>query len=406
MWGALVSLALAGALMSCGARTGVTAASDAATTCRALPFGESVVVGVAVAALPTRADIAFVIDTSDSEGEGPAALAHDLRMEIIPRVRARVSDARFAVAAYRDFPVLPFGGPDDKPFALKARFDESDEMAEAALGTLLTDAGGDDPEATVEGLYQTVSGAGLTGTYEGLVREWIAVPPSCPPGCFGAVCFRDDALRIVVLFADNRFHDGPRRSEPYLPLLAGSLPATYDDTIALLRERNVRVVGIFTGFDSARSADLAQVVRDTETFDAAGEPVLFAAARRIGELGIVVDEGVGAVVDALAPDVTAFAVDPDPGDDIDAAELVADIIPLTADPSSGVRAVDVAGRRFLGVRRETVLSFRVLLRNEHVVSLASPRPLRVEIVLRGETGLDLGRALIEFVVPASDGTCG
>jgi len=208
----------------------------------------------------------------------------------------------------------------------------------------------------------------------------------------------------VVLFADSRFHNGPGNSEPYLPLLTGSFPATYEDTLALYREREVRVVGIFRNLDSTDNVQLARVVREAEPDEGVRTRGVIVAPNPTTLLAALVIGGIEELLDSLAPDLSAFAVDPDPSDGIDVRAVVAEIVPLSAQPPSGVGALDIVRSRFVDVQSGTELTFRVVLRNDAIPAGDLPRTFQVEIALRNESGVSYGSTRIDFTVPARDGT--
>ena len=102
-----------------------------------------------------------------------------------------------------------------------------------------------------------------------------------------------------------------------------------------------------------------------------------------------------------------LVVDVDRSDRVDASALVEAVVPVRAEPASGIESIDVSAGAFLGVRAGTRLEFSVRLRNDLVEPTNEPQRFEVEIVFRADGRNRIGSVRLEVVVPSLDGTgCG
>ena len=229
------------------------------------------------------------------------------------------------------------------------------------------------------------------------------MPPQrgCPPGTFGYPCFRAAGTRIILLFTDAEFHNGPGGSNPYNMPLIRPAPATYEQAVGALRDIGAKVLGLYSGGLVADRAltDLESIARDTGAVTAGGEPIVV----DIGAAGENLDTGVIDVVRTLVEDVpididalaedTAF-------DDIDARVFVESIRTLGATPASGAEDL---GDRYAQVLPGTRVRFRVGLRNELFEREVEPQFYFLRVVLRGDGVTRLRETAVKIVVPSIDG---
>lgn len=412
-WGSLlVSGLLLASLAGCGAKTGLDvpdAAVDANIDARSVDAGVPLDADIpCIELLPDagpvelpldtevrvgRADVVFLVDTTGSMDQEIEQIKANLRDRLAPGIRETIEDARLGVATFADFPVAPCGDPGDVPFALNLPVTDDVARVQAAVSAIRTAQGRDPPESQVEGLYQLATGEGR-GSF---------VPPSfgCPSGGFGYPCFRDDALPVVLLFTDASFHNGPGGSHPYecpLPVR----PATYQQAVDALNARGVRVMGLYSGVGEGRG-DLEAIARDTGALDE-GAPIVF----DIGESGSRLSEGVIQSIRTLASvielDIDLVLIDPVPGDGVDPRAFVERVVPLRADPMSGVGEIDTAAGVFRRVRTGTSVVFQLVLRNDAVAPGRGPQRFLLELVFRGDGRQRLDSRTIEIVVPGLDGS--
>jgi hypothetical protein len=159
--------------------------------------GESVTISktLDVPDIPPKLDLYLLEDETASFGDDIATL-QTLAPQIFDDVRILVSDSRFGVGGFRDFPFDPWGSEGD--WAYRRVQDMTADRATFVNGVnALTAGGGNDvPESQYEALYQAATGAGKTySTYN--------LPPGQNPS------FRDDAFKVIVLTTDAPFHTPP-----------------------------------------------------------------------------------------------------------------------------------------------------------------------------------------------------
>lgn len=355
-------------------------------------------VEVALDARTSGADVAFVVDVTGSMSGVIDQLQREIRSVLVPALRDAIPDVRFSVSSFADFAVDPYGSTGDTPYSTRTVMTSDVDTLEAAVGTLVANGGSDGPEAQVEALYQLATGEGRRGFTEYVPRA------SCPAGTFGHVCFREGVLPLVFIFTDITSHNGPGGADPYDPSLLGTTPATYTDAITALRAHGMPVVTFWAGGDLSIAPAALQLARDTEAVDGAGEPLVFGIGRSGTDLVARVLEAVGTVGAGLATDVDVVFSDPTPMDGIDSVALVKDVIPLRAEPASGIDGIDVANARFLGVRGATRVIFRVDVHTDLVPQRATPQEVLLDVHFRGDATSELGVQRLRFVVPAFDGT--
>ena len=340
-----------------------------------------------------RADVVFLVDVTASMDQEIEQIKDNLRDRLAPGIRDTIRDARLGVATFADFPVPNCGDPGDLPFVLNLPVTDDVARVQAAVSAIETAQGRDSPEAQVEGLYQIATGEGR-GSF---------VPPSfgCPSGGFGYPCFRDDALPVVLLFTDAPFHNGPGGSEPYdCPLSVE--PARYDEAVDALVARDIRVMGLYSGGGDGRS-DLEAIARDTGAVSG-GVPIVFDIGESGSRLTESVIESIRTLASVIELDIDLVLVDPVPGDVVDPTQFVDQVIPLRAEPMSGVGEIDTAAGVFRRVRTGTRVVFQLVLRNDVVAPGVGPQRFLLELVFRGDRRQRLDTRTIEIVVPGLDGS--
>ncbi len=398
-WSAIVGATLL--MVGCGAKSDLpeptlTAIGDAGPTplppdaCVDLPYMDPAhEVQVSFVARIDTADVLFLVDTTGSMSDEIDRIQSTLRESLVPALAQRIPDVHLSVAELADFPAGIYGERGDVPFELLQASTGDTAAVQRAIDRLPASLGSDEPEAQVEALYQSATGTGR-GSY---------IPPAhCPPGTVGYPCFRPSGARIILLFTDASFHNGPGGTHPYDPELLTA--ATYPQTIGALRGIGAKVLGLFSGFaDTEAAADIRLVVRDTGAVAADGTPIVI----DIGAHGELLDTGVVEAVRTLVEEVPIDidAVTEDwAGDDFDATAFVEGIETLRAEPPGG--ATD-AGNRFIGVHPGTRVSFRLRLRNDLIASRDAPMVFNLWVVLRGDGVTRLSRTLVEIVIPGQRG---
>lgn len=336
------------------------------------------------------ADVLFLVDTTGSMLDEIEQIRRTLRDTLAPALVETIGDVSIGVASLADFPVGMYGSSDDVPFLLLTESTTDIGAVQNALDRLPNSAGADGPESQTEALYQAATGEGI-GRY---------VPrASCSGGRVGYPCFRADGSRIILLFTDAPFHNGPGLSNPYGGDVVPT-PHTYAEAMNAMRGIGGKVLGLFSGgSDDEALRDLNAIARDTGAVTPDGEPIVFdigADARRL-DVGVV--ESVRTLVEEVPIDIDILAEDV-PDDDFDALAFVRALETVRAVPRSG--AVD-RGDRFDEVLPGTRVVFRVLLQNELFPRGPDPQFYYLQIVLRGDGVTRLQTTTTKIVIPSNEG---
>ncbi|MFK8003502.1 MAG: hypothetical protein AB8H86_28280 [Polyangiales bacterium] len=338
------------------------------------------------------ADVLFLVDVTGSMLDEIRQIQASLREVIVPGLIAEIPDVSLSVAEFADFPVLPYGAETDEPFRIRQPSTTDIGAVQRGVGRLAERSGGDPPESHVEALWQAATGRGIPGE----------LPPAmCANGEVGYPCFRENGSRIILLFTDAEFHNGPGGSQMYAPGSLRPPPATYEQTVGALRTIGARVLGLYSGgFGGDALRDLRSIATDTGAVTPDGQPIVF----DIGQLGEDLGEGVIDVVRTLVQDVLLdvdAVVEDAPFDGVDATEFVVGVETLGARPRDG--ASDL-GDRYVDVQPGTEVAFRFILDNTRFEPGPVPVSYFLTIVLRGDGVTRLRETLVEIVIPAIDGT--
>jgi hypothetical protein len=341
------------------------------------------------------ADVLFLVDTTGSMTEEIDQISRTLREILVPQMAETIGDVRFSVASVADFYVegAGYGGDRDVPFQLVQPSTDNVSAVQTAIERLPMSNGADGPESQTEALYQAATGNGI-GRF---------VPPArCPEGTVGAPCFRADGSRIILLFTDAEFHNGPGGSNPYGTDVSPT-PHTYAEAVNELRAIGAKVLGLFSGgSDPAALRDLQTVARDSGAVSPSGEPVVFDIGSDGRNLDTGVIDAVETLVDEVPIDIDVLVEDVE-GDPFDATMFVEEVVALRAVPRDG--AVN-RGDRFDGVRPGTRVTFSILLQNDLLPPAMEARSYLMRIVLRGDRATRLQTTIVQIVIPGVRGeTC-
>lgn len=411
---ALAAGALGAMLGGCGAKTGLLvpdasrdaspdadAGTDAMIPCIEIPVDGGIVdLPLATEVQVGRADVVLAIDTTASMGQEIEQIRTNLRDRIAPAIQRTIQDAQIGVTTFADFPEGDCGlaTEGDTPFRLVLGVTDDISRVQTALDSVRLNNGRDEPESQVEALYQLATGEGFDGY----------VPPSlgCPSGGIGYPCFRTDALPIVLMFSDASFHNGPSGAYPYsdsCPSVSPT-PHVYSQAVDALVAGGIRVIGLYSGPAGGDGfSHLQSIARDTSAISG-GVPIVFDIGSRGERLSESVIQAIATLAGAVEFDIDTFLVDPDRTDAVDPRDFVEAVIPLRAEPMSGVREIDLVANVFRGVRTGTTVVFRLRLRGGVVAPGVGPQRFLLEVVFRGDGRTRIGSTLIEIVVPGADGT--
>ena len=339
-------------------------------------------------------DVLFLVDTTGSMGDEIARIQSALRDVLAPAMADAIGNVQLSVASIADFPVGTYGAPSDVPFLLLSASTADLDATQRAIDALPASSGLDGPESQTEGLYQAATGEGIGGF----------VPPAhCPSGSVGYACFRSDGARIILLFTDEAFHNGPLGRNAYGSDLSPPGHA-YEEAVAALRGIGAKVIGLFSGGTNRDALrDVTAVARDTGAVQASGEPLVFDIGTRGERLDTSVVDAVEALVDEVPVDVDLLFEDGDEIDEIDATDFVRRVETVRAAPADG--AID-RGDHFDRVMPGTRVTFRVLLANDRFPRGPEPIVVQLRIVFRGDGATRLHSTVVRIVIPgARDERC-
>jgi hypothetical protein len=411
-----LSFALCGAVLGCGAKTGldapdanidaghdagvdanVDAGRDAGPPIRCIPLprmGGPVTAAFSIPATLQIVDVMFVIDATGSMRDEIENVRHGLRDVVIPGVTQAIPDAAFGLAFFGEFPVLPHARPTSgvRPYELRAPITTDVDRLTAAFEGIPTWGNLDDPEADVEALFQVATGAGLP--------PYIEASFGCPSGGSGGACFRADAFRVVLLATDAPMHNGPPGVAPIANYaFTDPAPHQYMDAVSALRGLNVTVIGL-GATDPGRPSPiphLTQLVADVDTHHM---PLVFDIGNAGDQIGQDIVMALETLADAVPLDVSA-EVDDVPGDAIDARTLVSAVRAVSADPMSGVAGI--SGNTFSGVTPGTNLTFEIDVNAAALPPSPMRREVRARVVFRDASRSRVGEEDVLFVIPGDDG---
>jgi hypothetical protein len=379
---------------------GLDAGMDATIPCIILtPDGGPIDLPLETEAELAKADVVFLIDTTASMQDEIDAVRDSLRDRLAPAIDAAIPDAEIGVATFSDFPIDPFGdaGQGDLPFRLHLQVTDDLSRVQAAINGIELGNGRDEPESHIEALFQTATGAGI--------EPFVSPSLGCPSGGDGYVCFRDDALPIILLITDAPFHNGPDGRNAYDSGSISPPPHTYEEALEELRAREVRVIGFHTG-DSEARFDLTRIATDTNAITPSG-PLVFDIGRNGERLGAGVVDAIRQFAEGVEFDIDLVLRDPNPRDGVDVTAFVESVVPVRAIPEDGVESIDVAAGIFRGVQPGTTVIFQLRLVPGAAVPGPMSRRFLLEVLFRGDGRTVLDRRLIEIVIPGEDGAqCG
>lgn len=387
---------------ACGSKTGldvpdVVVLAEPAPPCIELPTDPltNVTIDLSTTAELRRADVFFLIDNTRSmEGEISEIRAR-LRDRLAPAIFEQIPDTHFGVGTVADFPIEPYGEPGDVPYSLIRQLTGDLATVQGAVDLIRLTSGGDIREAQIEAVYQVATGAGL--------GEHIPASFGCPSGGFGGVCFRDDAFPVILLFTDAPMHGGPATGDPYDSRISPA-PHTYVQTIDALRERGIRVLGLWSNVNDFEREDLEAMARDSGGVDTRGAPLVF----NIGSNGERLGTGVAGVLREFARSVIfnigATAVDPTPDDGVNVTRFVESITPLRAEPMASIDRINPTEGTFEGVVSGTRVIFQVTLRGDSVVPGPTAQRFRLQVDFRTGGSTFIGSGEVDLVIPGLDGT--
>jgi len=205
-----------------------------------------------------RADLIIGMDTTGSM-IGEIANLKSTASTIIDEFLLRSKDGAVSVAAYDDYPLLPYGNESlgDRAFYLLHRSMTISTPAGktsviSAINTLTTHNGADTPESGWEMVQQVATGLGSGGDPYGvpLFNPATAPPVSIPEGEetgeVGGVGIRDGSMPILLWISDAPSHNSTVTGNNY-QAIPGVNPANSAQAIASMNNIGGRIIGVMSG---------------------------------------------------------------------------------------------------------------------------------------------------------------
>jgi len=388
------------------------------------------------------ADVFFVTDITGSMSgtlDRVQATVATPGTGLIDRISATIPDAWFGGGYFQDFPFGSYGSGTDEAFGLAIRMTPPARAADvaAAFNALSVSGGADGPESHTEALWQIMTGAG--GTWMGMsgfggggdtymMHRFIG---DCLDSGWGAPCFRDAALPIVVLFTDICAHEGPpgedASCDPYTGISPS--PSVWLDAVAEMNRRGAKFVGINArSFGASCAATvgpdgsspcyfLRRTAEETGSVDLDGNALVYDLPDGGGSASAFADTVVGAI-ETVATRVpldidTAVRDDPSDAEMVDAARFVKRrqpacratppaetcwVAPPEVTHEDAVAFVDES--TFFGVIPGTRVSFRITFQNDFYRGGTTAQVFIAFIDVRtGTAVLDTRQVIV--VVPAN-----
>ena len=389
------------------------------------------------------ADVHFVTDTTGSMGGTLTRVQSTVATPgtgLIDRIVEVIPDAWIGGGQHDDMPFGGYGSGMDEPYILAIRQTPS-AMADAvrtAFNGIGLHFGNDGPESQTECLYQIVTGEGGTWMYAGgggFGGAGTYTMPNyaglCLDSGFGAPCFREAALPIVVHFSDICSHNGPpgedvMSCDAYTGITPE--PHLWTDMIAAMNRRGAKYIGINT--TSTRCATVVgpsgwspcyfmnRTAEDTSTVDLDGNPLVYDLPSGGGSDAAFTDTVIGAI-ETLATRVpldvdTGLRDDPGDPEGIDATRFIRDRRPACrarppTDPcwtaAAGVThdqaVASTDDNTFFGVLPGTRVLFRITFQNDFVMGATTAKVFVAYIDVRGGGSSVLDTRQVYIVVPAA-----
>ena len=380
------------------------------------------------------ADVFFLTDNTGSMGGVLTRVQTTVSTPgtgLIDRIRETIPDAWFGGGAFQDFPFGGYGSSGDQAFRLTIAMTPPERSAEVqtAFASVRAAGGADTPESHSEALYQTVTGEGGTFLYSGapyMLRRYLG---DCLDTGWGAPCFRESALPIIVMFSDVCGHNGPPGESTSCSAYSGFTPEphSWTEAIAAMNTRGAKFVGVATNGNCASTIGpdgtnacyfMRQTALETRSVDLDGNPLAYNLPSSGGTDAVFIDTIVGAIetVATRVPLDVDTALRDDRSDTVDARRFIHRRQPACRatppattcwEAPAGVaheQAVAFTDQStFFGVVPGTRVTFRITFRNDFLEGGREAQVYIAFIDVRGGGNAVLDTRQVFVVVPGSSG---
>lgn len=210
---------------------------------------------------PSPVDLMFLVDTTYSTDRTLDGVRQDLAT-VVKELQTSGLDAHFGVSEFRDYSTNDLGGGEtgDFPYALRRDIGPADASLRAALNSLHSAGGGDEPESQLTALDQSTTGAG----------QWITDVDGHRVHIVRAgqqAGYRSDALKLAIMTTDAPFHKEREYPTPRWSDVVASMNAAGVHQIGLAVQ-TVDTNGHVLGYDSKNDETL--MARDTGAISPTG----------------------------------------------------------------------------------------------------------------------------------------
>ncbi len=393
-----------------------------------------------------KADIIISIDLSGSMSSKIENLKNDISSVIINGVNNKISDAAFGLSTFASWR--------DLPYALNQPITKNVTDVETAVDNLNYPKGGW-YEPVEETLYQLASGAGLSGVTvtvdeqmykkntSGIYEEYSASWPyysnnggaanrdieisaadcNSELGNIGGACFREDALPIFVLIADEPISGHDMEKEYFLSTSNGvtnlySMDGrwvtgeghTLDNAINAMNNINAKFLGIYSDdtsiVDSQGNSitqnpieDFTYISEATGSVDDSNEPFIYEVATDGTGMSNNIVSGIEDLVNSIRLDVTTRTSSITNTQNIDTTQFIKALKPFNSDPSNGYQSKD--NSTFFGVHPSTTVTFEISFQNTtYAPQTESAEVFKAKIDVMGE-GTLLDSRDVFIIIPGS-----
>ncbi|MEM9067311.1 MAG: hypothetical protein AAGE52_02355 [Myxococcota bacterium] len=384
------------------------------------------------------ADVFFLTDTTGSMGTELGLVQSTVTTPgtgMIDRIGETIADAWFGGGQHDDYPFGRYGGGADEPLivAIGMTPPERSVDVQTAFNGMARHGGGDGPESSTEALFQLMTGEGGTWMSSGstyMMRRWVG---DCLDTGWGAACFREGALPIVVHFTDFCSHNGPpgesMSCSPYADIAPA--PAVWEDAIREMNRRGAKYIGINTdntncstmpggGAPDGRTPCffMRRTAEETGSIDLDGNALVYDLPDGGGGEAAFIEQVVTAVetVATRVPLDVDTALRDDTADEVDATNFIKRrqpacratpptdpcwLPPVGVLPDQAVAAIDES--TFFGAVPGTEVKFRITFRNDFFEGDVVSRVFIAFIQVRGSGAAVLDERQVFIVVPARPG---
>lgn len=386
------------------------------------------------------ADVFFITDTTGSMGgtvDNVKATVTTPGSGLIDRIRETIPDAWFGGGQHDDMPFGGYGAGEDEPFILAIGMTSPTESAavQTAFNGIGLHGGSDGAESQTMALFEIVTGEGGTWSYSGGFGGGATYTmPNYRSRCldtgWGAPCFREASLPIVVHFTDICSHNGPPGEDlgscdDYTGITP-SIP-TWSEMVAALNLRGAKYIGANASGRTCVGATgplgsnpcyfMKQTAEATGSVDIDHNPLVYDLPNTASTI-----EFANTIVEAIQTIATRVPFDVDTGlrDDasdaagIDATRFIKRRIPgCNATPAIDPCWVEPVGvthelavalvdtSTFYGVIPGTLVTFQITFQNDFYAGSRQSELFIAYIDVRGGGSAILDTRTVYIVVPAN-----